>query len=173
MKKLFSLLLIGVIILSFASCKVNSKKIGTDEAETTTAATSGKAQQSGNGSSSEKTTKNYSGVLNELNNKESKFVDTLGVTEKGKKIVAFFGDDFETQFIVAEFKDGKVSSVKNYRFFKEDSKYEAYKILAKKNETGFVDHEESKCIEQNETKKYRGKTYEEMQKILAAYYNFK
>lgn len=165
MKKLFSLLLIALVVLSFASCKVNSKK--SDESQSTTAASNSNSQEN-----STKTTINYSGVLDELNRKERKFVDSLGETEKGKKIVAFFGDDFETQFIVAEFEDGKISSVKDYRFFKDESKYEAYKILAEKSETGFIDHEEEKCIEIDETKKYRGKTYEEMQEVLAAY-NFK
>lgn len=165
MKKLFSLFLIAIMVLSFASCQINSKNTKTDGNQNTSV----NADSQGNVAEKESTTVNYSKVLNELNRKESKFVDSLGVTEEGKKIVAFFGDDFEIQFIVAEFENGKVKTVKDYRFFEEDSKYEAYKLLSEKSETGFIDHEEEKCIEQNETKKYRGKTYEEMKEILSAY----
>lgn len=165
MKKLLALLMIPVLALSFASCTVN-KKNGDGKKDTAEKTTVNAASDKKDGN---KTTVDYSNVLKELNRKEKKFVDSLGVTEKGKKIVAFFGDDFETQFIVAEFKDGKISLVKNYRFFKEESKYNAYKIIAESTNLGFVDHEEAKCIEQTETKKYRGKTYDDMIELLHGY----
>lgn len=163
MKKIAALLLVPLFVLSFASCQVNQKggKKENDKNES--------VSQSSQNATKERTTVDYSKVLKELNRKETKFVDSLGVTEKGKKIVAFFGDDFEIQFIVAEFTDGKVSKAGNYRFFKDDSRYESYKLLSEKSKVGFVAHEEEMCIEQNDTKKYRGKTYDEMVEILHGY----
>lgn len=181
MKKLTALLLIPVILITLASCgkgdssKSDSKKdSGKGNSVSQAADEKGKDKDNKDNkeSAKESTTVDYSKVLKDLNRKELKFVDSLGKTEKGKKIVAFFGDDFETQFIVADFKDGKVSLAKNYRFYKDKNKFEAYKILAendKKNKTGFVIHEKEMCVEQTETRKYRGKTYDEMVELLQGY----
>lgn len=171
MKKFIAILFVPLFVLSLASCQVNHKSGNADDKENADKTSSVQNDNGGSaqGGTKPSTTVDYSKVLKKLNKKETKFVDSLGKTEKGKKIVAFFGDEFEIQFIVAEFKDGKVSKVKNYRFFEEDSKYQAYKIIAEHGETGFVDHENEKCIEQIETKKYRGKTYDEMVELLHGY----
>ncbi len=172
MKKLAALLLIPALLITMASCKVNSSKSDSKNDGKNDKTVSQSADAKDGGTTKETTTVDYSKVLKDLNRKELKFVEDLGKTEKGKKMVAFFGDDFETQFIVAEFKDGKVSLVKNYRFYKDENKFEAYKILAendKKNKNGFVIHEEEMCVEQTETRKYRGKTYDEMTELLHGY----
>ncbi len=165
MKRFASLLLVLLFALNLTSCQIGRKNGKKDSAEHNVSSAVSASKEEHKLS----TTVDYSYVLKELNRKERKFVDSLGVTEKGKKIVAFFGDDFETQVIVAEFKDGKVNSAKDYRFYEKESNFEAYKFIAENNKNGFTVHEEEKCIEQNEIKRYRGKTYDEMLELLHGY----
>lgn len=181
MKKFVAFLLSFVLLFSLASCKIadsssSGKKDGDSKEKTTVSAQKGEkdnadkdSKNTQNGSTKKTTTVDYSRVIKKLNRKEKAFVEKFGKSEEGKKYVAFFGDDFETQFIVAEFTKDKVSSVKNYRFFKDDSKYEAYKLLAEKLPHDFTVHEDEKCIEQKQTKQYRGKTYDEMVELLHGY----
>lgn len=180
MKKLAAILLSIVLLLSLASCKVsvgsNEKGKADSDSKNSATASAQKAEEgkdgsedAGNASKKSTTTVDYSKVIKKLNRKEKAFVEKFGKSEEGKKYVAFFGDEFETQFIVAEFTKDKVSSVKNYRFFKDDSKYEAYKLLAEKLPHDFTVHEDEKCIEQKQTKQYRGKTYDEMVELLHGY----
>lgn len=179
MKKIAAILLSIVLLLSLASCKItensaSGKKDGDSKENTTVSAQKGEESnenggKGSNGETNNKTTVDYSKVLKKLNRKEKALIEKFGKSEEGKKYVAFFGDDFETQFIVAEFTKGKVSSVKNYRFFKDDSKYDAYVILAEKLPHDFTVHEDEKCIEQKQTKQYRGKTYDEMVELLHGY----
>lgn len=176
MKKFAAFFLSVALLLSFASCKgadksdkkdsgANNTTVSAQKGEDSKDKTADKASQDGE----KATTVDYSKVIKKLNRKEKALVDKLGKTEKGKKIVAFFGDEFETQFIVVDFKNGKVSSVKNYRFFKDESKYTAYSMLAEKLPHDFTDHKEEKCVEQNQTKMYINKTYDDMEKLLHGY----
>lgn len=192
MKKYLALFLIPIIALSLASCKLNSKS-GTGE--TTSQAVSEKSDaskksdnkksgkkddkkaDSKDGGTQKSVTSNFSKVLGELNGKETKLVDKLGKTEKGKKIVAFFGDEIETEIIVVEFKDGKVSKADDYRFYAENGSYEsysnAYKLFEKRGNNEFKVYKDEKCIQQNVTKQYRGLTYDDVYNKLKDHYNFK
>ncbi len=178
MKKFAAFFLSVALLLSLASCKVADKADKKDSGANNTTVSSQKGEDGKDGTADKSsqnaetkatTTVDYSNVIKKLNRKEKALVEKMGKTEKGKKIVAFFGDEFETQFVVVDFKNGKVSSVKNYRFFKDESKYTAYSMLAEKLPNDFTDHKEEKCVEQNQTKQYINKTYDDMEKLLHGY----
>lgn len=178
MKKIIALLSAVLLALSLTACSASKsekadKKDETGESMTFTIADSDKNGKEDKPSADDtgKPTAlvDHSKVLKELNGKEKKLVDTFGESERDKKIVAFFGNNLETQFIVAKFKDGKVSEVKNYRFFNKDNAFNAYMKMSSSKRVGVVIHEDEKCVELSETRKYQGKTYDEMVKLLGRY----
>ncbi len=112
MKKAVAFIFSIIFVFTLVSCKKSapehSETSSTSQPVSTTAKTS--AAKDGEATTTTVTVKNYSGVINKLSPERQDFISKLGKTEKNKKIVAFFGDDFETEVKVLVFNKGKVSS---------------------------------------------------------------
>ena len=178
MKKIVALILALIFALSLTSCTVVKKDVKDDDSKTAAADSaetnkkdSKKEDKKDNGSNGEKPSAavDYSKELKKLDGKQKKIVDSLGESKKNEKLVAYFGDDYETQFIVADFKDGKISKVTNYRFIEIESKFNVYEALSHKQGIPYTVYKDERCVEMDETKKYSGKTYDEMLKLLDRY----
>ena len=179
MKKIIALLSALLLALSLTACSASKsekadKKDETGESMTFTLEDSdknGKDDKKDSAKDSGKPTAlvDHSKALKELNGKKKKLVDTFGESERDKKIVAFFGSELETQFVVVEFKDGKVSDAKNYRFLNKENAFNGYKKMSSSQRMSIVIHEDEKCVELSEKRKYSGKTYDEMVALLSRY----
>lgn len=185
MKRLFAFLIIFIIAFSFFSCKVNKKQTeGSTDAVSDTSSVSEKSGSSANSGKSDNvttvatTTKtvvfssksvDYGKAIKKLNSKQEKLVSDLGVTEKDKKIVAYYDDEQETQVIVCELKKNVVFKVYNYRFYKDEKIYKGFENLADVNDSHYEVYKDEKCIRYDESSKYRGKSFTEMLSKLNGY----
>lgn len=171
MKRFLALMFIPAFAIGFAACKKNAAQDGTT---TTVAGQSTVSSQSSTAKPGESTTfssksANFSSAMNELKNPQKKLVDKIGVSKDKEKIVAYFDDERETAVMVCTFASGKLTKVENYRFYKQENVFNAYKKMAEVKKDSFTIYDSEKCVMQNQTNDYKGMSYDEMIKKLNGY----
>ena len=106
--------------------------------------------------------------LENLTEAQQKYVDSFGKTEKNKKIVAFIDTTSFSTFYYCKFESGKLTSAVCYRFAKLESLYKSLKNSVRQSGK-VVMTDNTMCLSDDETEKYKGASYDEMLKSLEKY----
>ena len=106
--------------------------------------------------------------LENLTDAQQKYIDSFGKTEKNKKIVAFIDTTSFSIFYYCEFESGKLTSAVCYRFAKLESLYKSFKNATRAGDS-VVLTDNTMCLSDDETEKYKGVSYDEMLKNLEKY----
>lgn len=161
MKKLISFLLIFCTLLALSSCKIGEDK----EREREEVIEDAKEIVS---QFEEKNTRKDPQVIENLSEEQEQYLDSLGETSEGTKLVVYTDTVNFTHVYSCEFKDNIVSKVTSYHIVKSDSYFNVIKAGIDSRSPATVD-EENKVIKADKTEKYKSKTYEEMKKEFYQY----
>ena len=163
MKRTAALIMAAVMALSLAAC---SKKAETPQSTEYGSDAAGEAVSKIDemkSTSVKDTTK-----LENLTEAQQKYVDSFGKTEKNKKIVAFIDTTSFSTFYYCKFESGKLTSAVCYRFAKLESLYKSLKNSVRQSGK-VVMTDNTMCLSDDETEKYKGASYDEMLKSLEKY----
>ena len=158
MKKLVSVLLLLSVVLCFTSCKDEEEqgREVPEEAEYL-------AQQL-----EELAPNKDSSVIENLSDSQKKYLDSIGETVEGTKLVVYSDAVNYTLVYECEFKDNIVSKVTLYHIVKKDAYFNALKAGINAKSEASVD-EENMVIKADKTNEYKSKTYDEMLNELSKY----
>ena len=163
MKRPAALIIAAVMVLSLAAC---SKKAETPQSTEYGSDAAGEAVSKIDemkSTSVKDTTK-----LENLTDAQQKYIDSFGKTEKNKKIVAFIDTTSFSTFYYCKFESGKLTSAVCYRFAKLESLYKSFKNATRAGDS-VVLTDNTMCLSDDETEKYKGVSYDEMLKNLEKY----
>lgn len=161
MKKLVSLLLVFVALLSLSSCKIGEDKEGQRE-EVPEAAKEIVSQYE------EMNTRKDPQVIENLSDEQKEYFDSISEIGESKKFVAYTDNVNYTLVYSCEFENNVVSKVMSYHIVKNDAYFNAISAGIDSRSPATVD-KENKVIKADKTKEYASKTYEEMEKEFSQY----
>lgn len=158
MKKFVSALLLIAVVFSFTSCKTeeDTEREIPEEAKEIAS----QIEELG--------TRKDASVIENLTDSQTAFIDSLGQTAEGAKLIAYSDTENYTLVYSCEFKDSVAAKVMSYHIVKNDSYFNALKAGINAKSAATVD-EENKIIKADKTNDYKSKTYDEMLKELSKY----
>ncbi len=161
MKKLISILLLLSVVLCFSSCKIGEDK-ETQREEVPEEVIEIVSEFE------EKNTRKDPQVIENLSKEQEEYLDSLGETAEGTKLVVYTDTVNFTHVYSCEFKDNIVSNVTSYHIVKNDAYFNVIKAGIDSRSPATVDVE-NKVIKADKTQEYASKTYEEMEKEFYQY----
>lgn len=159
MKKLFLILLALSLVFCLSSCKIGEDGRREDVPEEAKEIASQFEEQN---------TRKDSAVLENLSAEQKKFLDSIGETVVGTKLVAYSDATNITLVYSCEFTDNIVSKVTVYHIIKNDSYFNAVKSGMNANSGAEID-EENRVIKADKTKEFASRTYDEIKKEFSKY----